>query len=465
MSTPRPRGRPKRTSTSNDDTTTQTIPTALDIQPTTPRYTTLTPSALRSASRRTPRAAPLTPFGLRAMQRRIANTPGRDRRRSTRGPQRETAFDILRNLGRTLAPISKPIQSSPQEERSSTPESSSEIEDETVYLDREPLPERPRLSLPLHADSGTSSDGSPDLPPPRLSLQFDEDDITQRSVEYPRRAISDKDRQRLERMSFGDVRMSENFGDLTRLDAFSEAGDITGLVQGDGDEDIEQTQLDEAAFDAGGETADLGRFNLEFNFPSPVAPAAGLDDALPNDEDDFMLQTDQADIAYPSSDDDAGDGFTGFEVNIPDQISEAGTTGTAEAGPNIVGGGLRDEPSKRTRKQKKLSRHGIPVPLLPTGVVKRLATRFARTGAGSKAKINKETLAAIEQASEWFFEQASEDLAAYSRHAGRKTIDESDVVALMRRQRHVNSTNTVFSLAQKHLPKELLQDIRLGLPP
>lgn len=86
------------------------------------------------------------------------------------------------------------------------------------------------------------------MPPPRLSLQFDEDDITQRSVEYPRRAISDKDRQRLERMSFGDVRMSENFGDLTRLDAFSEAG---GLVQGADDEDIEQTQLDEAAFDAG----------------------------------------------------------------------------------------------------------------------------------------------------------------------------------------------------------------------
>ncbi|EED13914.1 conserved hypothetical protein [Talaromyces stipitatus ATCC 10500] len=468
MSTPRPRGRPKRASTNiNDDSMTQTIPTTLDAQPTTPRYTTLTPSALlRSASRRTPRGAPLTPFALRAIQRRTANTPGRDRRRSTRGPQRETAFDILRNLGRTLAPISKPIQSSPQDERSPTPESSSEIEDETIYLDQEPLPERPRLSLPLRADSGSSSDGSPDMPPPRLSLQFVEDDITQRSVEYPRRAISDKDRQRLERMSFGDVRMSENFGDLTRLDAFSEAGDITTLAQND-DDDIEQSQLDEGAFDAGGETADLGRFNLEFNFPSPAAPAAELDDPLPNDEDDFMLQTDQAEIPYPSSDDDdaAADGFTGFEVNIPDQVSDAGTTGTTGAGAGVVGGGLRDEPSMRTRKQKKLSRHGIPVPLLPTGVVKRLAARFARTGAGTKAKINKETLAAIEQASEWFFEQASEDLAAYSKHAGRKTIDESDVVALMRRQRLVNSTNTIFSLAQRHLPKELLQDIRLSLPP
>lgn len=210
-----------------------------------------------------------------------------------------------------------------------------------------------------------------------------------------------------------------------------------------------------------------------------------------NNEDDFMLQTDQAEVEYPSSDDDAaGDGLTGFEVNIPDQASEAGTTGSAAAEINIVGGGLRDEPSVRSRKQKKLSRHGIPVPLLPSGVVKRLATRFARSGAGNRVKINKDTLAAIEQASEWFFEQASEDLAAYSKHAGRKTIDESDVMTLLRRyvllsitywenqrenqrtdvflsfrQRLVNSTNTVFSLAQKHLPKELLQDIRLAFPP
>ena len=150
-----------------------------------------------------------------------------------------------------MAPISKPIQSSPQEEPSPSPEdSSSEVEDETLVLDNEPLPERPRLSLPIDVDSGTSEDGSPDMPPPRLSLQFDEDDITQRSVEYPRRAISEKDRQRMERMSFGDVRLSENFGDLTRLDAFSEHGDTTMLPQDDGG-DIEQLQLDEAAFDAG----------------------------------------------------------------------------------------------------------------------------------------------------------------------------------------------------------------------
>jgi histone H3/H4 len=116
-------------------------------------------------------------------------------------------------------------------------------------------------------------------------------------------------------------------------------------------------------------------------------------------------------------------------------------------------------------KQKKLSRYGVPVPNMPVGVVRKLATRFARARAGSKAKISKATLAAIEQASAWYFEQVSEDLAAYSKHAGRKTIDETDVTTLLRRQRHINNATTVFSLAQKHLPKELLQDMRLAMPP
>lgn len=90
-------------------------------------------------------------------------------------------------------------------------------------------------------------------------------------------------------------------------------------------------------------------------------------------------------------------------------------------------------PQAGKRKEKKLSRHGIPVPNLPSGIVKKMATRFARTGNGSNTRITKDTLTALEQATEWFFEQASEDVTAYSKHAGRKTIDEGDMMALMRR--------------------------------
>ncbi|KAL4906900.1 hypothetical protein BDW74DRAFT_129580 [Aspergillus multicolor] len=422
--------------------------------------------------------APSTPYGLRAMQRRAANTPGRDRRKSGRGPPRETVFDVLRNLGKALAPESQPIRSSPQPPPEPEPESEP---DEIDELDNEPAPERPRLSLPLEEVGEEDEDGSPEIRPPRMSLALGDDDIsnddvTHTSIEYPRRATLDH-RNRLSMMSAGGPRLSENFGDATELESGSDAGEDTGVIQ-DGDQD--ETIISQGAFDRGGETEDLGRFNLDFNFPSPVAQADDPKaDEVMNDDEEFELpaiDTEpglEADVdpgldpdlgqdRGPVSDDsDVGDAAGGFglEMYPPERVS-------LSESPGLVGGGLReDDTIIQGSKQKKLSRHGILVPNLPAGVVKKLATRFARARAGPKAKTSKSTLAAIEQASAWYFEQTSEDLAAYSKHAGRKTIDEADVTALMRRQRHLNNSTTVFSLAQKHLPKELLQDMRLAIPP
>ncbi|KAL4952105.1 centromere kinetochore component CENP-T-domain-containing protein [Aspergillus filifer] len=475
--TPRPRGRPARDSevseafTPGGDTTLtrlQRLP-AHTRYPSTPRRLagSTTPSANRFASRwGTPgnRGAPATPHGLRAMQRRAANTPGRDRRKSGRG-QRETVFDVLRNLSKALAPESRPIESSPQPPPEPEPESEP---DEFDVLDNEPAPERPRLSLPLEDVEEEDDDESPPIRPPRMSMALgDDDDIdnTHTSVEYPRRATFNRDRDRLSMMSLGAGRLSENFGDATGLESDADVGDETGLVQEDDAQD--ETLMSQGAFDRGGETEDLGRFNLDFNFPSPVAPAEDLDPEDAIDDDVFELPAVDLDPGLdpdlgPESDDsDVGDTTGGFGLDIypPGRVSMSES-------PGLVGGGLRDEDTIiQGSKQKKLSRHGIPVPSMPAGVVKKLATRFARARAGPKAKISKQTVAAIEQASAWYFEQASEDLAAYSKHAGRKTIDEADVTALMRRQRHLNNTTTVFSLAQKHLPKELLQDMRPAMPP
>lgn len=63
--------------------------------------------------------------------------------------------------------------------------------------------------------------------------------------------MSEQDRARLSRMSFGDVRLSENFGDLSRLDGASETGDVTTLQQGNDEEAQDDTTLGQGAFDAG----------------------------------------------------------------------------------------------------------------------------------------------------------------------------------------------------------------------
>ena len=93
-------------------------------------------------------------------------------------------------------------------------------------------------------------------------------------------------------------------------------------------------------------------------------------------------------------------------------------------------------PAKKGKKRKrafKLSKHGMEYPPLPQAMVKKLAQTFAQTSGMGKTKITPDTLAAIVQASEWFFEQLGDDLEAYARHAGRKTICESDMIMLMRR--------------------------------
>ncbi|KAF8423400.1 centromere kinetochore component CENP-T-domain-containing protein [Tirmania nivea] len=123
------------------------------------------------------------------------------------------------------------------------------------------------------------------------------------------------------------------------------------------------------------------------------------------------------------------------------------------------------DPTKPLRKTKspstkplKLSRHNLPIPSLPPRLIKKLATNFA----GSAGKgISNETLAQIVKASDIFFENACVRVGEYAEHAGRKTVGERDVELLMKRQRILNPQNTVFSLAEKYLPRELLQEIRM----
>ncbi|KAK2743403.1 hypothetical protein FQN57_004868 [Myotisia sp. PD_48] len=383
--------------------------------------------------------APATPHALRALQRRAAAyTPGRDRRKSQRFI-RETPMDILRNLGRALAPTTNPISSSPEEK---LPEPSPPSPDELDELDHEPPIPRPRLSLPMNEMVVQEDDGSP---PPRMSiLPFDED-ITQRSIELPRRERSMRDRVTLSRVSFGSNRFSDYYGDTTNIDP-EDALELAVAQDDDGIDDQLDHTTGQPIFDAGGETEDLRRFNLEFAFPTPERPPV-TETIIDIENDDFVLETIPQDFGpgVPTSDSDIG--AVGFESATPELPSTKRT--------------FEEEKTPEPRKIQKVSKHGVPVPRIPSGVVKKLAMRFAKTGGKNKARINKDTLAAIEQATDWFFEQASEDLSTYSKHSGRKTIDESDVVALMTRQRHVGKGSSVFALAHKYLPKELLQDIRL----
>lgn len=88
---------------------------------------------------------------------------------------------------------------------------------------------------------------------------------------------------------------------------------------------------------------------------------------------------------------------------------------------------------KVLKKRKLVSQHGIEYPSLPPAFVKRVAQTALQSSGLSNKRISNDTLAALTQASEWYFEQLGDDLGAYAQHAKRKTIEDSDVATLMRR--------------------------------
>lgn len=100
--------------------------------------------------------------------------------------------------------------------------------------------------------------------------------------------------------------------------------------------------------------------------------------------------------------------------------------------------GLPQQIGKSKPKKPKflaVSRRGISYSPLPARVVKTVASRFQRLYAqqGGKATIKGDTLVALMEASNEFFEQFGYDLKAYAQHAKRKKIDESDVTTTMKR--------------------------------
>ena len=134
------------------------------------------------------------------LRRATISTPGRNRRRSGRA-QRETPRDILRALGQVLAPKTQPIPSSSSSSAGEPPTALTLLEDEDDLDDELPI-DRPRLSLPLDIDEDS------DLQPPKSS-GLEEENYTMQSVEFPRRATSERPFSRMSRGSFGNVDMTE----------------------------------------------------------------------------------------------------------------------------------------------------------------------------------------------------------------------------------------------------------------
>ncbi|KAH7037116.1 centromere kinetochore component CENP-T-domain-containing protein [Microdochium trichocladiopsis] len=444
-------------------------------------------------------------------RRRTLFTPGRSHRRSLRD-QRETPRDILRNLSIALGPRTERIRYSSSISSVASPEDTTPRRDTLGSLagayddDDDDFPiQRPRLSLPIDNDDDDEDDDDFKARRPRISI-LEEEEYTSASIEAPRRVsrldqMSPFDPRRYSAMSgpeviqspaentigidsaffppvgaldddTGNVVMDEEEiqrdDDVRRQTLFAardsdfppiEIPDIgaeettfimqplqSSPVRAGVEESVADVQDDQGPYDDDiplGIGSDYGGYSSDGNEPMPMPDYDDYDQQQDNHDENEEQEEDQT----RPIDEDLG------EVDITRTTNFDETIATARGDAELLDRYKRDTVApiarlKPGKKTKKISRHGIEYPSLPQGVVKRLATTFAKNAGISKAKITGDTLAAIMQASDWFFEQLGDDLAAYAKHAGRKTIDESDMLTLMRR----------------HLPRELLQEIRMPVP-
>jgi len=495
-STSRPARTPSRNSNHDNATQRLRELPKIPPRPTTPirRASSADPVPGQRSVRRTP-AAPNslrkttgnTPHGRAAMReielrRAAVLTPGRDRRRSLGRQQKETPMAAMRALSKLLAPQTKRPTPSPPEVQLPAPKSSKRrrIADDFDDFDEE-VPARPRLSMAL---DNYDEDDSLILPLPK-STGLEDDNYTARSIEVPRRAASEQVGSRFSRGSFGSIRSDDRMEAFGTFDfnALGEEGiDSSFIPQNDYGDDLDEnrrysgipredtgTVQFDALDDAARRMSDFRRAALHnddsnTSFMIAVPPrddipenmlnfgAEEMED-LPFDavEDTIIGQANADDDMFVAMDDeprlggDAEEEEMEAEQDLDNEeleveLDEENENRTQNANDTLMTEDNQDDTTiqvattlKRKKKPIKISKHGIPIPSLPAGVVKKLATTYARTSGNSKSKLNKDALAAIMQASDWFFEQAAGDLAAYSEHAKRRTIDESDVVTLMKR--------------------------------
>ncbi|KAI1001011.1 hypothetical protein K3495_g7187 [Podosphaera aphanis] len=394
----------------------------------------------------------MTPHGRAARReleiRKFGATPSRDRRKSGKQQQKETPRDDLRTLSRLLATKTQPTIPTPEARAPARMLSVEEDnESDEVIL-------RPRLSLAIEEDD---EDDSLLLPPHSAGLE--DDNFTVKSIEIARRAFNDHDTRRSSRGSFGSTRMSDAFADLSKMGLRYDGDESSYLVGFTANDNSIVDNDDNLPI----EDTKTSRILETEGWFSPIGRESGIrpQRIVAEDTDTFILTVPQREeTLHTLQSDSASENEAQQEDHIVDLEQDLDSV--------VYDTSLQDVTSQvntyRVRRKKvRVSRYGIQYSPLPVGFVKKLATNFARSAGDSKANISKDTLDAVMQATDWFFEQVSDDLKAYAKHAGRKTIDESDVLTLMARQRQIDSTTTPFSLARRYLPQELLQEIRMVL--
>ena len=291
----------------------------------------------------------------------------------------------------------------------------------------EPGPQQPRFSIAIDEEN-SDVDSFCDAPP-RLSTLVDECESTSRSVERPRRALSEQFPGRLSR---GNLRESDRISNISNL-ALNEdprQPDDDGFVE----YPFTMYEIDKLALS-------LARFKL-LMYCSDNASDVQLAISEHREAQSRHSGIVGRELEYNAN---TLSPFPLIIPNIKSMISTPERPSPAQRNTDrsildsfnigVQDAELKEIPKSRPRSTRvsKNSRHGVFCPVLPAANTKAVASRFLTSLGGRRSSVGKNVLQAIVDAGDEFFAQLGKDLEAFASHAGRKKIDESDVITVLKR--------------------------------
>ena len=298
-----------------------------------------------------------------------------------------------------------------------------------------------QLSFSIAIEDRADEDDDFQLEPPQLSTPMETGDQTGRSIEIGRRALQTAGK--LSRGRFGTVRGSDRPDEQSALGLNDTSMPLFGdsvwqLAPDAGEEDPgvrgKGPNLESIVIWKGwgamltqhsDKTEDVRRA-MHKDYDSPEDYLRGMQQARELEgglHSPFVLRIPElqprrsfAKTTYPDEQ----------QLGDPDGDSEHSLLDLRSNNINATkkSGGNSPKPTKKS---------GFPYPSFPAGITKRIASTFARSMGSKSTIIDEEALEAIGEAIDQYFEQLSNDLGVLAYHAGRKKIDESDVIAVMRR--------------------------------
>lgn len=328
-------------------------------------------------------------------------------------------------------------------------------------------------SAALHNEEFSLLHSDPALPAREDDSHHDSTYLSERG----RRALSE-DPTRVSRYSFGSIRMSDfgseleirrasdrqqKLADLEAEDDYGgEAvsdlylGGETELLRGLSEAPVITEDLDEEPEEAGGDS-----FNVAFDQDESLQPHEPPFEVIEVNAAQTISSRDQPQIAditfeYQGDPIQVGAGEITNEMLQPEhELSES-------RHHTLLESMIATAAEKKPRRKQKLNQRGNMVPGLPSSLMKRIIHDSQEEANKRRTAFGKDHIKALEQATEWFFEQASQDLDAYSSHGRRKKrIDANDVLLLMRRQRVLKGKGELRKMAKDWLPRELLNELNL----